>query len=390
MAERRPLERVVRPCITDTVAVRLVKTLYGLTTSSIHKLDGYDDQNFHVKVQPCSTNPFIPEVWPHGYVLKILNAIDSEEPEHVDGRTELLKHLNNKKIKVDGEIMQVPLPVQNIHGKYWSREKLHNQLEENNKDTKGVPYDYYIVRMFRFVLGTTLDQVPLTPAILFQTGKLCGEINKALEDFWHPSYEQWDSIWKLDNLPKLSEYVQKFDDERKRRIIFEVIDTFNTELLDSSMDITKGIVHGDINAQNILTRENLSGDDAEVTYSLCGFIDVEHSHNGCYAFEVAIGMAYMMIESKVIDPLLAGGHFLAGYLQVRQLTSKEMDILWICVAARLAQSLTFGWNGYLKDKSNAYFLITQESGWRVMDKFWSTNKNELYAKWKEVIASYNQ
>ncbi|XP_013404836.2 hydroxylysine kinase [Lingula anatina] len=389
MEEKGPSERIVRPYVPDAVATRLVTTLYGLTPTSLHKMNSYDDQNFHVNVQPSSTNQFIPEVWPHGYVLKILNAIDSEEPQHMDGQTELLKHLNGKKIKVNDEEMQFPVPVKNIHGKYWSKEKLHSQLDENLKETKDIPYDYYIVRLLLFVPGKILFQVPYTPSILFEAGMLCGEMNKALEDFWHPSYGKRDLLWRMDNLPKLSELVHVFEDEQKRRIISEVIDAFKTEVLDSLMDLSKGIVHGDFNEQNILTRKRQTEDEVEVTYNVCGVIDVGDSHYGCYAFEVAIGMAYMMIESKVIDPLLAGGHFLAGYLQVRQLTSKEMDVLWICVAARLAQSLTYGWDGYLKDKRNTYLLVTQESGWRIMDKLWATSKADLNTKWKAVIDSYH-
>ena len=46
---------------------------------------------------------------------------------------------------------------------------------------------------------------------------------------------------------------------------------------------------------------------------------------------------YMMVESKIVDPLEVGGHVLAGYLTLMDLTDDEFDALKMCVAGRFAQ-----------------------------------------------------
>ena len=46
---------------------------------------------------------------------------------------------------------------------------------------------------------------------------------------------------------------------------------------------------------------------------------------------------YMMVESKIVDPLEVGGHVLAGYLNLMDLTDDEFDALKMCVAGRFAQ-----------------------------------------------------
>ena len=54
---------------------------------------------------------------------------------------------------------------------------------------------------------------------------------------------------------------------------------------------------------------------------------------------MAICIMYMMVESKVVDPLVVGGHVLAGYYQHMQLNATERDLLKTCVAGRFCQSL---------------------------------------------------
>ena len=50
---------------------------------------------------------------------------------------------------------------------------------------------------------------------------------------------------------------------------------------------------------------------------------------------------YMMVESKIVDPLEVGGHVLAGYLTTMDLTDVEFDALKMCVAGRFAQVMKF-------------------------------------------------
>lgn len=60
-----------------------------------------------------------------------------------------------------------------------------------------------------------------------------------------------------------------------------------------------------------------------------------------------------------------------------------------CVAARFAQSLVLGAYSHQNDPDNEYLLITAAKGWKILQDFWNTPKNEVIARWKEIVHSYN-
>lgn len=97
---------------------------------------------------------------------------------------------------------------------------------------------------------------------------------------------------------------------------------------------------------------------------------------------------YMMIEVTCLPANDAGGHLLAGYLKHRNLTDVEWSILKECVAARFAQSLVMGAYSYEQDPGNEYLLTTAGKGWDVLEAFWSEPKEQIYTRWREIIASY--
>jgi hydroxylysine kinase len=73
----------IRCLLSDEQARDLSKRLYGLTVTKTKEFNGYDDRNFHLTVTEDCNNRFIGEVWPHGYVLKIVNTLDSKKPDYL-------------------------------------------------------------------------------------------------------------------------------------------------------------------------------------------------------------------------------------------------------------------------------------------------------------------
>lgn len=58
----------------------LYPTINFLTQlQSVRRLNGFDDQNFHVRVEEHHSNPHIQSVAEDGYVLKIMNSKDTKE-----------------------------------------------------------------------------------------------------------------------------------------------------------------------------------------------------------------------------------------------------------------------------------------------------------------------
>ena len=150
--------------------------------------------------------------------------------------------------------------------------------------------------------------------------------------------------------------------------------------------LVTGIIHGDFNEQNILVQP--MKDSEPPSYDLYGMIDFGDMTENYYVLEVAMAITYMMFESKIVDPMLAGGHVLAGYVTVMPLNEAEFNVLKYCVASRFAQSLTLGAYTYLMDPGNEYVLTTAASGWKLLQQFWSITAEELYSGWKNVMRTY--
>ena len=78
----QPGTRSYRPKLSPLTVTQLTRDLYGLHVVSCRELDSYDDRNFHVVVDASEVhNVHFPRVSSHGYVLKVLNSLDSKRPD---------------------------------------------------------------------------------------------------------------------------------------------------------------------------------------------------------------------------------------------------------------------------------------------------------------------
>lgn len=77
-----------RPILDLETAEKLVKDYYDFRVVQIVELNGYDDKNFHIKVEKINEDYCV-----DGYVLKIINVLESENQEIIDAQNLLLIHL---------------------------------------------------------------------------------------------------------------------------------------------------------------------------------------------------------------------------------------------------------------------------------------------------------
>lgn len=106
---------------------RLVELRYGLVVKNIVELDAYDDRNYRVVCEDRMPfgNPHVSAVAKHGYVVKIINTLDSQNTGLIDAQNELLCFLTKKGFKC-------PCPVKQKDGSYYSVEKLGDSGEGEN------------------------------------------------------------------------------------------------------------------------------------------------------------------------------------------------------------------------------------------------------------------
>lgn len=289
----------IRPELTDEDVQNLAQRLYGITIDHKSELAAYDDRNYFITADGRYKNPIITQACPHGYVLKVLNALDSKKLSFIDAQTKLLKFVSESGIAC-------PKPVANVYGKNYSLEPIRGSE--------------HVIRLLEYVPGKTLDSVSFTDHLFYQAGVYIGNFDRVVSKFEHDGYKNHQSMWQLENVDKLEQFVYVLKDEDKQSLVEDVLAAFKKQVLPNLDTFQKGLIHGDFNEFNLLVTRN------EVTkqYYVSGILDFGDSSYSHYLFEVAIAMTYMMLTSK---NLKAGGLLLAGYESVRMMPQEEKALL---------------------------------------------------------------
>ena len=78
------------------------------------------------------------------------------------------------------------------------------------------------------------------------------------------------------------------------------------------------------------------------------------------------------------------GHLLAGYSKHIPLVPSEWSVLRTLIASRLVQSCIMSSYSHSKDPKNEYLLITQEPGWKALEKFVNVPEKTALAVFKAI------
>ncbi|XP_077985933.1 hydroxylysine kinase-like [Glandiceps talaboti] len=361
------LDDIIKPSLTIDDARYLAETLYCIPIYTIKPLTSYNDQNFYIVAKDTNSDKL------KEYNFKILNATDSSNTKLMEAQIEVLLFLNKKGISC-------PKPIQLPNGEYMTYEKLNGQTGTY----------IHSIRLLSFLPGVIYKNAELTPDLCYQGGKHIASIDVALKDFKHEGFNRPNFLWSLHNVPILDKYIHVFEEEDKQTILKLVITAFKEKVIPNYNKLSKGTIHGDYNDSNILVNATVQSSKEHGTkmtkYEITGMLDFHDLSYSYYLFEIAIALAYTMVESK--DPLLSGGHMLAGYLSGFNLSGLEKELLYYCVASRIAQSLTYGMFTFKLHPYNTYALNTQKSGWDVLKMLWKIPNVEVQEKWEDIIRSH--
>lgn len=289
----------IRPEITEEDVQNLAQRLYGITIEHKLELPAYDDRNYFIMADNRYKNPIITQGCPHGYVLKVLNALDSKKLSFIDAQTKLLRFVSDNGINC-------PKPVANVYGKNYSLEPIRG--------------NEHVIRLLEYIPGKTLDSVSFSDNLFYQAGVYIADFDRVVSKFDHDGYKNHQSMWQLENVPRLEKFVYVLKDEERQMLIEDVLAAFKREVLPKTESFQRGMIHGDFNEHNILVTRN----DITKQYYVSGILDFGDSSYSNYLFEVAIAMTYMMLTSK---NLKAGGLLLAGYESIRPMPKEEKALL---------------------------------------------------------------
>ncbi|KAJ0032543.1 hypothetical protein NQD34_002624 [Periophthalmus magnuspinnatus] len=351
-------EKHVKPNFSPAQASDIIMRLYDLTTSQIHPLPSYDDQNFYVR----STNG-------NDYVLKIMNSEDSKNQSLIEVQTFAMSFLHENGIPA-----QTATPA--VTGQLMSLEELDCGFGRQN----------YLVRLLSYLPGNTISKAPVTPQLLFETGKMAAKMDKVLQKMDHPNIRELDRdglIWSLSNLLALEKYMYVLDGEPLQEVVKSVIDLYKTTVVPNYLHFRKCINHGDFNDLNVLVQPNNSG-----CYKICGILDFGDMNSGFYIHELAITIMYMMIEHP--NPIEVGGAVLAGWESELPLNEAERDCLYVLVLSRFCQSLVLArYSVRMHPENEDYLMVTSRKGIHILQDIWKLGKQHVEKVWFNSAAQYS-
>nr|XP_019606797.1 PREDICTED: hydroxylysine kinase isoform X1 [Rhinolophus sinicus] len=366
--DEQPSQALTKPTFSEAQACALVESVFGLKVSEIQPLPSYDDQNFHVCISRAEdTTDGTAE-----YVLKVSNTESSKTPDLIEVQTHIILFLR-----------AAGFPTASV-----LRTKADNLTSLVSVDS-GSEIKSYLVRLMTYLPGRPIANIPISPQLLYEIGRLAAKLDKTLEKFHHPklsSLHQENFIWNLKNVPLLEKYLYALGQSRNREIVEQVIQLFKDEVMTKFHHFRECINHGDLNDHNILVESSKSA-LGDTVYHVSGILDFDDMSYGYYVFEVAITIMYMMIESK--NPIQVGGHVLAGFESVIPLTPIERGVLFLLVCSRFCQSLVMAaYSCQLYPENKEYLMITAKNGWKHLQQMLDMGQGAVEEIWFDTARSY--
>nr|CAH7761092.1 unnamed protein product [Callosobruchus chinensis] len=330
-------------------AKQIALDYYDLKVSQIRELNGYDDRNYYISAQKQNETTEV------GYVLKVINSEDSKNEKLFEGQSLLLEHLGEKGIPC-------PKPI------VTKNQKLQVKVKLNGVE--------HLVRILEYIDGILLNKVECTPNLLYQVGRIAAELDEAMKDFTHDALSNRKFPWMLELVPDIKKYLYALRDNSKEDLVSAIVNDFETRVLCVASTFKSGIIHGDINEQNIVVEKA-----ANREYRLKGIIDFGDVNQSCYLFELAIVMTYMILEARDVE---VGGYVIAGYESIKDIPNEELHLLKICIESRLCQSLVLGAYCSLREPDNSYIRSTAAKGWEILNKLRNYPEQKLLKRWKTI------
>ncbi|KAK7477656.1 hypothetical protein BaRGS_00031134, partial [Batillaria attramentaria] len=214
---------VIAPEVMDGMVEKIAEEVYGFTVTKCKQLNGYDDKNYHIRVSPSTSNPHVPRGAAEGYVMKVINTMDTNRPEILFAQIEMMKHLRSRGIST-----QDTVPAKDSQLVAFYDFPIPGAAGETKR---------HAVTLRTFIPGQILYDVTLTPNLCYKLGQFLGSLTKALEDFHYPFYDTFDCLWSMTNLPKVNDFVDVITDQKDRATVDDVIKEFTTTLLARRQDI---------------------------------------------------------------------------------------------------------------------------------------------------------
>ncbi len=256
------LRKCLKPNPSNDQVIKAIKETYKTSNVSILKeLESYDDRNYLVLVD---NEKFLAKVYNGVESTKyIATSNDAHTATEDDEDMELssihlysflFEHLNQSKYDVKTSVTH-PIPGQ--------KTKPYVSVHQFPVTSRRHPSKLLVLSLLTWVEGSTMSSCPTLPVeTLADAGRYLGKVCQALDDLTNINalaknaadrYHAWDGKNTMD----LDKFTYCITNERRKRLVKEVLKSFQKDLLDSGdvPSFRKGILQGDFNDANIILDE---------------------------------------------------------------------------------------------------------------------------------------
>ena len=442
-----------RPKVNTNEVYSLLQAHYDLGTihqDSMKELPSYDDKNWYFRAS--RTDEEGKKVFKE-YVVKVHNGTDSSGVNRgvLAAQERVMSHLVEHGVECphvvkskltmyttpgpNGTVNLVPEGTEGAKREFCTRVTFLSRAQIA-----------HTLRVLTYVPGKTLVEVPMPHSMEFvrKSGLFVGEVCHALTK-WptpkeleiHRKLEERDPttlafveqramcwkvlasrarLWDLRHFMDVQHFMMDlvmrglFKDDAHLKMCNTVFNAYKHLVLPVENKLRVGIIHGDMNEQNIVVNESGADpvrDPNGAKFSIIDFGDVIVSWR---VNEVAIALAYCALDKE--DHIQDMSVMLAGIQSVFPLTPLEMRILPCLVAARLVTSLVMGMYSYhmqiigdsaeepgaegeeakkSKNKEaqgNEYVLTTQKSAWAALKTILTVGAETMFKRF--VVSTYSE
>jgi 4-aminobutyrate aminotransferase-like enzyme/Ser/Thr protein kinase RdoA (MazF antagonist) len=312
--------------ISENEARDIAQNLYGIS-GVLSALPGEIDFNFRIDARGKR------------YLLKV--GRPGARQDHLDFQLAILRHVAGSKT---GILSPVPLP--DLQGKYIS------EIKENDGSIRKV-------RLLSWVEGRLWSEVnPVRKPMLYSLGEEAGRLTRALQGFKHALADR-DFEWDVARADWTRAYLHLFTEE-KQEILSFFLDRFDA-LKETYGKLRKSVVHNDANDNNVVVSEDLAH---PLVRAIIDFGDSIYTQ---VINDLAITLAYAVMGKE--DPLGAAWPVVEGYHSQFPLEEKELEVLYVLVAMRLAISVCKSAMNIEREPENAYLQISDAPAWDLLKKW---------------------
>ncbi len=312
------------PAFTTQEAAEIAQRAFGIKASA-HPLDSERDQNFRLRTQG-----------EREWVLKIANP--AEDPAVLDFQTRALLHIT----QVDPGLA-VPHLKTTLDGTH--------SHEVDGRDGRR-----FIARVFSFLPGELLDDANPSPVLRRHVGAMAARLARALRGFFHPAARH-ELLWDLMQAPGLRSRTHHIEESVRRRVVEDVFDHFDAEVLPQLRSLRAQIIHNDVSCKNTLV-------EGDRVIGAIDFGDLIHAPLVC---DLAVPISELIFETD--DPIAAAAEIAAGYHAVTAFSDDELRVVFDLVCTRCAMNLAIAsWRVGDHPENTEYIMEDIDEYWTLLQQ----------------------